>query len=243
MKYKVTYLLFVFFISFATFAQCPYGNGTKINCIYGCGRFIDNNNDGFCDNGKVEKAQPQQITDIDSSQIKKRIDTNTESVDKMPVLSDKNQEKKKKNKDFTPQKQNDEVEIQYSVVETSPLPQNDLHTVSENITQPVQYPFIYISIGVLLLYFFSIFLVKMNTIRKITHRKIWNTTLLLTFICSCIGGLFLVIQLNYGVAMKSFSFILKLHVWTGIAMALIGVIHICWHLPYFRKLLSKPRNS
>ncbi|MDR0790314.1 MAG: hypothetical protein LBO06_05930 [Bacteroidales bacterium] len=218
----ITLLLFLAF-GLASFAQCPFGNGTKVNCVYGCGRFIDDNNDGFCDNGSVEKApeteQTEAIPNVEQPQIKKE------------------QPQTKQQPAQTKQEQPQAKQEIPAINQQPPQPKNQ-ETKTEK-----PYPLIEISAIVMLFYFLTMALVKLGMIRKITHRRIWNVVLLLSFIGSCFGGFYLVAQLNYRFNMGMFALYLKIHVWSGVVMTLVGLIHILWHLPYFKRMLSAKKQS
>jgi hypothetical protein len=101
------------------------------------------------------------------------------------------------------------------------------------------YDLIFVSSITLGLYFLTLILYKRNIIKRIHHRKLWNLLLLLTFLVSCLFGFFLVIQLNYNVAMSAFKTLMYWHVEIGISMTIIAVIHILWHLTYFKNMLKK----
>jgi len=230
MKSYFTLSILSLLVSITTYAQCPFGNGTKVNCIYGCGRFVDTNADGFCDNGLVEKIdQLSQTNDIvtDSSnetakKVNKKVKENSHifsltSSNSIIPLSERTQEVNKKQ------------------TQTSQLP-----TTKKLSDKP--YPIVQLCAAVLLFYVFTLLGVRNKIIKKITHRRIWNCILLISFILSCIGGLFLIIQMNYAVAMELLSFILSLHVWTGIVFALVGIIHILWHLPYFSRIITHKKK-
>lgn len=106
------------------------------------------------------------------------------------------------------------------------------------------YNFFPVSIILLLLYFFTYVLVKMKKLKLITHRKIWNWLLLLSFIGCALSGLLLVIKINYGLSWSFPKNLLFLHVETGIIMAIISIFHICWHwFYYFPKLFKKIHNK
>ncbi len=97
----------------------------------------------------------------------------------------------------------------------------------------------FITIG---LYLFTMLLVKTQKIKKITHRKIWNLILLISFLVSGILGLVLVVQINYGIGMSAFRDFLYLHVEFGIVMAIIAIIHAFWHLSYYITLFAKNKE-
>jgi hypothetical protein len=238
-KIKSKFIIFFFLLAvgMSLLAQCPFGNNTKINCIKGCGRFIDQNNDGFCDNGKVEQLSENKKdtanAGISNTQTQK--DTNNSVELRMPTKS------------YTPKEQNQKTEIQQQNVQTQETENITNFTIiepnEENMQSPVPYPIISISICVLLLYVFTMMLVKTGRIRKITHRKIWNIVLLISFLLSCCDGFYLVLQLNYQWTMSLFPLLLKIHVWAGMVMALIGFIHILWHLTYFKRMLKPNREK
>ncbi len=79
--------------------------------------------------------------------------------------------------------------------------------------------------------------------RKITHRKIWNIMLLITALVSCLLGFFLVIQINYGLKMDWLRTVKYYHVQFGIAMTVIAVFHIFWHLNYWKNIIDRRGGS
>ena len=58
-----------FLMPFSIHAQCPFGE--KYNCLGECGRFIDENQDSFCDNGliQVEEVKTETQTVVKPRQI------------------------------------------------------------------------------------------------------------------------------------------------------------------------------
>ena len=60
-------------------------------------------------------------------------------------------------------------------------------------------PYLLISLAIILTIFYLLTysLSKLNIIKVIAHRKIWNVLLLLTFIVTGVLGIILVIQVNY----------------------------------------------
>jgi len=98
------------------------------------------------------------------------------------------------------------------------------------------YYFLPLLITLIILYSITYILSKKNKIKIITHRKIWNFFLLITFLFSGISGILLVLKANYGFPI--FSKMLFMHVETGIAMAIISFYHILWHWPYFKNMIK-----
>lgn len=101
------------------------------------------------------------------------------------------------------------------------------------------YNFSLITITLLILYSITYILSKTNKIKIITHRKIWNILLLITFLIMGILGIILVLNIQYKTGIKLPFRVLYLHVEAGIAMTIIAIFHILWHWPYFKSILTK----
>lgn len=91
----------------------------------------------------------------------------------------------------------------------------------------------------LLLYLSCNLLVRLGVIGESTHRKIWNTVLLVTFLPTAILGLILAIQVNYKLEWDIVKSILKWHVDFGIGMSFVAIFHIIWHWRYYFNLNKK----
>ncbi|MCQ2280911.1 MAG: hypothetical protein MJZ49_08970, partial [Bacteroidales bacterium] len=72
--------------------------------------------------------------------------------------------------------------------------------------------------------------------QKATHRKVWNIALTVTFLVSCLLGTLLAIFIHHGYYPASYIDFLHIHVWFGIAMTIIAVFHLLWHLNYYKAL-------
>lgn len=101
------------------------------------------------------------------------------------------------------------------------------------------YYFFLLSFIVFDFYFISIYLVKSKKIPLITHRRLWNIILLISFLISGIIGLFLAMIIDLKASTFYYQPILWIHVETGIVMALVAIFHTFWHLPYFISILKK----
>ncbi len=88
-------------------------------------------------------------------------------------------------------------------------------------------------------YLIGILLVKTGILSKVTHRKIWNSVLLITFLVSGILGLLIAIQINYKLEWPIVKKLLTWHVDFGIAMCIVSIFHLIWHLDYYVKLFQK----
>ncbi len=235
MKTKLVLSLFIILLGivYNTQAQCPKG---KTNCEGECGRFIDKNGNGNCD--LAEKTQQDLNKDKKESKEKESkekeiVIPKTDNVDESSDVAEESQESQTTEEDGIVQLGNEKV-VEAKVEEV---------VVPEEVKDKEKpYRLIGITIITLACYFFTMLLVKTGKMKKFVHRKIWNTLLLLTFIMSCLLGLLLVVQINYGVLKSLYVSNLKLHVEFGIAMTIIAIIHMLWHLPYFKKLFKVSKS-
>lgn len=212
-------ILFLLSFSINTFSQsiCPKG---KTYCEGECGRFVDEDGDGCCDlvikdsSKKSSHNSSQEIVDIKLPK-EKSLDSQTIDIETISL----------------------EVENDDEIIEQLSV-QISNNTSKEKNQNQKRYSLILISSITIGLYLFSSLLVRIKLIKKITHRKIWNTLLLISFLGSCILGFLLVIQLNYNVLNSIYLLNLKLHVEFGIAMTIISVFHVFWHIKYFKRILG-----
>ncbi|MDZ7738727.1 MAG: hypothetical protein U5K32_06610 [Bacteroidales bacterium] len=79
------------------------------------------------------------------------------------------------------------------------------------------------------------------------HRKFWNTVLLITFFVSASAGIFLALHSSYKWNIGAVEKILNWHVNFGIALSFAAIIHLTWHLAYYKKALfpgkKEPKGS
>lgn len=238
------FTLFILIIPLQAKAQCPWN---RVNCSHGCGRHIDENGDGFCDHSIIDKSllQPKE----EEKEVLKEIQQQEKIIKEEPTeisinKSQKNQKDKhngiglnQRNKNKKKSETIDNQKIQDTITE-------------EKIIIPIQkpsqkakpYDLILISFITFVLYSITFILSKLNLLRKIYHRRIWNFILLLTFLLSCLLGFFLVIQINYDFVMEWFRTVLYWHVQIGISMTIISIFHIFWHLKYFQNIFKKPKG-
>jgi hypothetical protein len=101
------------------------------------------------------------------------------------------------------------------------------------------YAFVPITLGIIILYGITYILALQKKITIVTHRKIWNIILTVTFLVSGLLGLLLVLRINYGWFADWHLFMLKWHVEFGIAMAVVSFFHMAWHWPYYRNMIKK----
>jgi hypothetical protein len=99
------------------------------------------------------------------------------------------------------------------------------------------YDFINVSVLMMAAYLISFILNRTGSITIRSHRMLWNILLLFTFLVSAILGIILVLRINYGIVVQLPINMLYWHVEAGIAMTVISVFHILWHMDYFKSIL------
>ena len=216
-----------FLMPFSIHAQCPFGE--KYNCLGECGRFIDENQDSFCDNGLIQveevKTETQTVVEPIKTKKEKEVSVEKQSDSKKEKVEEKIEENNSKKEEIISKEKKIETKKE--------------KIISKEKKSKKPYRIIAITIAVLIAYLFTFILVKTGKMKKLSQRKLWNVILLLTFLVSCLLGFVLALQINYGFCMDWFRNFLKWHVEFGIAMTLIAVIHIIWHYKYYINMISK----
>ncbi|MCK4532902.1 hypothetical protein KAU39_03885 [bacterium] len=192
--------------------DCPVG---KVNSSYpgDCGKYVDTDNDGICD-----RSQPAPE---DRNSNFSNTETIINEIDNL-----------KKNKEL---EKNAETDIDVSLESKTQFAESD----KSNKEHKRIYHLLPISLVLVFLYLFGYILSKRKIIKVVNHRKIWNFLLLLTFLSSGITGVLLIIRVNSGIVIPLPFDILFWHVETGIAMFVICIFHISWHLFYFKNMFRK----
>lgn len=101
------------------------------------------------------------------------------------------------------------------------------------------YQTIPILLVLLIIYIITILLVKSKKISLFNQRRFWNIVLLITFLVSGVLGLILAISIDQKINLGWYLQFLRLHVKFGIAMSLVSIFHLLWHLPYYKTILKK----
>lgn len=220
-----------------------------IDCPGRCGRFIDQNGDGFCDRGRLSSPAPA---------TQSTAETDAGKAEVAPIVNTKDTKNTKSTKDAKNTKESpaqtvkeEPKEVNTENIATSQEPSNEAVTEEEtpveepadNTPQKKPYDLILIMALTLGLYALTFILVKANVLKKTTHRKIWNSILLITALVSCLLGFFLVFQINYGWKMDWFWKVKFYHVEFGIAMTIVALFHIFWHMNYWKTLFKKRENK
>lgn len=218
MRFKLI-ILALFFVLMGGYIYAQ--DCSQVDCPGRCGRFTDNNGDGFCDYGHLSK--PVQGEDT----VQKNI---------VPA--------KKESEPATEKKEEQSYLLQDTDVNVL---QDSVSIVSEeepaSPASSKKYHFITIFLTTLGFYIVSVVLVKTNLISKPVHRKIWNVLLCITFLVSGILGLLLAVFIDYQYYPSVYMLLVRLHVQFGIVMAIISLFHLFWHIPYYKSLFIKKKES
>ena len=206
--------------------DCP-----QVDCPGICGRFVDADGDGFCDHGKLSKPKAEPATPVQPKAPSHSTDTKVKSseqeLNEGDSPADTSSDAEHEDATTVDEGGNGTMISAMSDAQPSPKPHRSPYHVYS------------ILIGTLLLYIASMICVKDGLYSKVTHRKIWNVLLTITFLVSCLLGLLLAIFLFHGYRPKIYISFLHLHVWFGIAMTLIALFHALWHWNYFKNLFKK----
>ena len=230
MKKITLYILFTVFAVMTAMAQqdCP-----QVDCPGICGRFVDANGDGFCDHGRLsaqeknaasaEQTAPSAQTELSKKPVKTVSDAPTTATQEVTETAEA-------------------PVVERTVAEPKAATEaTDGNEEPVEAPKPFRYP-LFTILGITLgLYLFTFILVKTGKISKPTHRKIWNVTLGITCLGSCLIGLLLAFLINYGYRPTWYVSILHWHVYLGIAMTLIAIFHIFWHVEYFKAIFKGRR--
>lgn len=103
------------------------------------------------------------------------------------------------------------------------------------------YHFLSILITLLVVYSISYILAKTNRITLVTHKMIWNYILLVSFLLAGLIGLILAFLIDYKYSIVWYRQALWTHVEFGIAMTIVAIFHIIWHLNYYRAMLRSDK--
>ena len=230
MKKITLYILFTVFAVMTAMAQqdCP-----QVDCPGICGRFVDANGDGFCDHGRLsaqeknaasaEQTAPSAQTELSKKPVKTVSDAPTTATQEVTETAEA-------------------PVVERTVAEPKAATEaTDGNEEPVEAPKPFRYP-LFTILGITLgLYLFTFILVKTGKISKSTHRKIWNVTLGITCLGSCLIGLLLAFLINYGYRPTCYVTLLHWHVYFGIAMTLIAIFHIFWHVEYFKAIFKSRR--
>ena len=207
-----------------------------VDCPGRCGRFIDNNGDGFCDRGRLSSPQ---------NTVKEEAPATVEEQPAAPAKRVDAAKPERPSAASQPTKKEEAVAVEDTFEPLEPIIEDDF-SPSAPVDAPKEkkpYDLIWISLVTLGLYAVTLILVKTGRMKLAIHRKIWNFLLLITFLVSCLLGFFLVIQINYHLAWDALATIRYYHVQFGIAMTIVAMLHVLWHIPYFKTYFKKKKGE
>ena len=234
MKKICTLLCFLLCVGLLT-AQVEQDCGA-VDCPGRCGRFIDNNGDGFCDRGRLSSPQ---------NTVKEEAPATVEEQPAAPAKHVDAAKPERPSAASQPTKKEEAVAVEDTFEPLEPIIEDDF-SPSAPVDAPKEkkpYDLIWISLVTLGLYAVTLILVKTGRMKPAVHRKIWNFLLLITFLVSCLLGFFLVIQINYHLAWDALATIRYYHVQFGIAMTIVAMLHVLWHIPYFKTYFKKKKGE
>ena len=193
----------------------------------------------LCSGTTIVVFLEQEATESDVKDVEAEI-KQMDNVDKYSFQS-KQEVKKQEEKPIVQQEKEEIQPIITTQTQAEQITPIKAEVKQETKKTKKPYNIILISSIVLLASLFTFILVKAGKLKKLSHRKIWNVILLITFLVSCLLGFLLALQINYGFCMDWFRTFLTWHVEFGIAMTIIAVIHIEWHYKYYTTMISKKK--
>jgi hypothetical protein len=209
-------------------AQCK---DSSVNCTGECGQFIDENEDGYCDESIIDSSL--FITEYST------IISDKETID-TSILRTKEEKKIEKKSPI--------------IEETTYRYQTKPGAVAFNFSPPKvvanevrqhgkdkksNYHFLSIVIPLMIGYFLMQWLSDRKKIKKATFLRIWNILLLITFLVTAFLGLLITAKIIYHLQLPYMKIIYILHVDFGVAMAIISVFHLLRHWNYYKTILGK----
>ncbi|MBN2095362.1 MAG: hypothetical protein JW727_04905 [Candidatus Aenigmarchaeota archaeon] len=127
-------------------------------------------------------------------------------------------------------------EKQSGVVDT--LTGNVSGKQTQTRTRGTEYYLISLTLILCALYALTYFLTKKGTLAMVTHRKVWNIILLLSFVVCGLTGMIIAMNLDLGLGI-SVPFNLSFwHYESGIVMTVVSVFHTLWHTSYYKAIFT-----
>ncbi len=124
------------------------------------------------------------------------------------------------------------------VVMTSSAVDNSADQVTTTKEQK-KYPLFMTIVVISLLYIITYSLAQNKKISMLTHKKIWNSVLTVSFAATIILSIILIIRVNLGYSLTLPFDVLYWHVVTGLVMMVVAFFHIGWHWRYYKNLFKK----
>jgi len=114
-------------------------------------------------------------------------------------------------------------------------------TASQSVQtqEKTRYP-LFVTVAIVsLMYAFTYILAQNKTITILTHKKIWNGVLVLSFLATVTLSIILIMRINSGYAITLPFDALYWHVVTGLVMMVVTFFHMGWHWRYYKRLFKK----
>lgn len=252
---KILFILFMLLFPLGVGAQtCPFGLEND-PAPGSCSRFIDENTNALCDLSEVPldvQEEAEEVEYISGEELK--LYTVAQVADMYGVSASAYAEKlatyTKQSVTVNDSLQflHDEYGLCSGVAGSIALDLKNTSVSESNIPggEQVQehrgkeiFDIVPITLVLLAFYFLTYFLARKNKITMLTHRRIWNVLLLITFLISGILGLLLAIRINYGWSVQVPFNMTEIHVEAGIAMMIITFFHIAWHWRYYACMFKR----
>ncbi len=252
MKKILLFAATLFFVALNSFAQvqhpenCPFGG--RENCTGYCGQFTDENGDGYCDYSILTNKKEDNQNTIKEDSTAKKAQINNENASKIKKTTEKKDNKNAYQTEgtnhLTVTAEQDEIQKENETIEE---PSSNADEKADAVTMNVKkvsspYHFWSIFLVTIVLYVLSVVLVRAKKIKKITQRKFWNIVLLITCLVSCLLGVYIVLAKMYAWEMNYMT-VLKFHVDFGICMTIIAIIHILWHITYWKNIFKSAKQK
>lgn len=106
--------------------------------------------------------------------------------------------------------------------------------VKEQLQTKTSYYFWQISLAAVLLYLLSVFLYKKKIYSEVTHKKIWNIFLLVSFVIVALTSFVYLFRFDFGIILPFPGNLSRAHIEMGLVMILVSIFHALWHLPYWK---------
>jgi hypothetical protein len=88
-------------------------------------------------------------------------------------------------------------------------------------------------------WFFSALLIKTRKLNLSSQRKFWNFLLFASFLATAATSIIMLLNESYNASIKVPFDLVFWHIESGLAMSIISVLHIFWHIPYIKSYFPK----
>lgn len=263
MKKLFIFTLLILMPFFAKAQTCPFGL-TNDPAPGECGRFVDENSNSLCDFSEVPldiqttDAGEPAVEYVSGEELKQNTVAEVAKMYEIDAVAyaQKLSEYTKKTVMTTDSLQtlHDELglcsgvaggialDLKNQTVQKAPIQSTEARAQVQAGKGKGLYNFVPLTLVLIALYLLTYFLSKKNKISQLTHRRIWNVALLISFLVSALLGVLLVIRINYGWSINFPFNTTYVHVESGIIMAVISIFHIIWHWQYYACLIKKSKK-